>query len=69
MGSEVRVDFLEGTAPQLSNEGQKGVSGEDNPKMQRPRDRKEHDLFNGLEGVKNGWRKLVSKAESYYREC
>lgn len=29
--------------------------------MQKPKDEKEHVMLNGLKGVKNGWRMLVSK--------
>lgn len=53
MGPDVQVGFLEGMAPELRNGAQKGVSRGDIEKMQRPRNKKEHNLFNGLRGIKN----------------
>lgn len=61
MESDVRVGFLKRVAPEVRNGGQRGISGRDIPKMQRPRNKKEHSMFNGLNGVKNGGRMLVTK--------
>lgn len=61
MGTDVRVGFLEGVAPELRNGGQRGISGGGIQKMQRPRNKKELSVFNGLNGIKNGWRMLVTK--------
>lgn len=61
MGPDVRVGFLEGMAPELRNGAQKGVSRGDIETMQRPRNKKEHNLFNALRGIKNAWRMVVSK--------
>lgn len=61
MKSEIGVHFLKGMAPELSKEQQKSVFWGAQGITKRCNDKKEHSVLNGLKGVKNGWRKLVSK--------